>query len=216
MTSSKLTLIERFNIAVKKNIRDNVPDITDVPFPPKSVVKSSANKTRWKNFIQFYRVEVSNNPSYKLRSNYHPMIHFKYINDEVGVGVFALRQIGVGLTIPVFVYMGKSQKHEVADGLSALQLKTKNINTDSCFRVLYGSLSFLNHACFDCSNCLPYDFNLEVAENATDKTAYKIITTKRRIEVGEELTISYSESCNLPCRLCEKITNIKINDENYW
>lgn len=126
MPANKKTLIERMNDGVKKNIRDNVNDITAVQFPSKAVKKTPANERLWEDLKSYYRVETSSIASYEMRSVI-PLICFKYISDEVGCGIFANRTIGASVILPVHVYLGKLRKHGEVDEMSAFELQKRNL-----------------------------------------------------------------------------------------
>jgi hypothetical protein len=111
----------------------------------------------------------------------HPHTEIRYINDDMGLGVFATKPIPKGTLLWVLCPLDRLMTDAEIVALPAPQ---KRLIDHYAFRDIYGRMvlcwdggRYVNHSCDPVM--LPLDYGVEIAA--------------RDIAVGEELTCDYSE-----------------------
>lgn len=167
--------------------RDNIS-----PAPPPRSIKSTRDKLRWRELDRQYLCDIT-----KRSSN----ICIKIVDGIVGVGVFAAKNIPLGGKLTVSGSYSQFCKSEGAMRMaySVEQRVKRNNKYYAITRALTGTLSFVNHSCYNHANIVPCHLDHQTA------TAWKVAYASRPIKRGTELTVDY-KSTNLHCNKC-KLTN---------
>ena len=153
----------------------------------------------WRRYLGYY--EVAPSAPYAIRK----------VSDEVGLGVFATAPIPKGTVMGLMGIRGRVPAGEET-GTSMITVlvtyrnpsKSKYVEDKEVERevryYLRGAMSFLNCACLKHANCDPHVQKFQ---------PYERVKTKRDINVGEELVISYGggEEWSKMCNACKTSKN---------
>jgi hypothetical protein len=133
-----------------------------------------------------------------INSIYDPArkISFKYCNKYKGLGVFAEENIFPGIKLKQL--WGKKGQQVKRGGLSVVQLAGKKHHSRLYLYKLLGTISFINHACEEHSNCISCLPN-------SRKKDWTFVQVKPfiRIMKGEEITLFYGANFNYLCEKCK-------------
>lgn len=136
------------------------------------------------------------------------LLTVRFINEAIGVGVFAKQYIRSGNQLMEIV--GHRSTHVSGDWASRHLYCTV---AKTCYKkrgtraervvkqqkyILVGPVAFINHACEDCANLQPF------LTDRPRQTMWTRMQVTRDIPAGGELLVCYdhSDECKLPCLVC--------------
>lgn len=174
-------------------LSDQLFDTTDNKFVIPKHVRLPTQVKKWKEYLN------------KLCGSYFKtrrrIVVIKYLNDAIGLGVIATKNIKSGVRIHE-ISSGTSKRLSVATAsrhLSSIETNQGSINR---YYILTGTIAFVNHSCQHHANCVTCNHVDDDPEGAED---WKFLKSSSDIKAGEELTVCYSNECDLICRLCAKL-----------
>lgn len=166
---------------VQKAVRSSVLNGVSVAIP--STVKTADHKRKFKNELNEYTI---------LNSDLDQDVEIRKVNDEIGVGIFAVRPLKKGEILKNI--WGKFGKRLNEAKSTILRSTVFNDETER-YNTLMGPVSFLTMRVCNMLIVWLYFPNLNMD--------YKGVQTVRRIQANSELTLCYSEYSNLVCRSCK-------------
>jgi hypothetical protein len=180
-----------------KSVGATTPDALIVHLSNLPKVKSSVPRYHWNR-------EVRNLFAYRAGQGKRKIcnIEYRWVSDEIGVGVFATRPIAEKTKISASGYLGKSvsfHSQQIHSHSSIVQVHKRKHAV--AHRVLTGGLAFTNYACEAHSNCIPYD----TASSAKCRSMWLRLTATEDIPKGNEITCYYGSGIDYPCRMCSEL-----------
>lgn len=125
---------------VQKAVRSSVLNGVSVAIP--STVKTADHKRKFKNELNEYTI---------LNSDLDQDVEIRKVNDEIGVGIFAVRPLKKGEILKNI--WGKFGKRLNEAKSTILRSTVFNDETER-YNTLMGPVSFFNYACLQHANCV--------------------------------------------------------------
>lgn len=180
--SPKESMPERVQSAVKRAVSNNS---TTVAVP--STIQSADDRRNFRIELNKYTIMNRSIPQHA---------QFRWVDDEIGVGVFSIALIESG-TIILNMWGAPGRRTNPTDAVNHRSTIMDDSKNPPEYRLLNGPISFINHACLDHANCVT---NFAEEDQVHD---FKVLQAVKKIDIDTELTICYSEASHLLCRFCK-------------
>jgi hypothetical protein len=167
------------------------------------------------NIIEFFNIYILSYPSRKnavrrikekYKKHYRILMldnRFEFrIKSENNIGIYSTTFVNdIGNNVFVGSFTKQLSQEDAYNHPSSVQRslisRSNNVSKArlSQYWVLIGSIAFLNHACNNCSQLLPFQVH-STNENVQSESMFRTVTQYRIINQNDEVCISYSDNDN--------------------